>query len=76
MSGDYAMAQASRAIIPKDANGPFGQRIGVTVGGKLNSGLRVGAHKTGRARSSDPSRWAIIVLNWQVDYSVDFLFLF
>lgn len=61
----YAMAQASRAVIPKDSNGPFGQRIGVTVGGKLNFELRVGAHKTGRARSSDPDRWALVVLNWQ-----------
>jgi hypothetical protein len=57
------MAQASRAIIPKDPGGPFGQRIGVTVGGSLNWALRVGAYATGRT-SSEPKRYSLVVLNW------------
>lgn len=67
---DYSMAQASRAILPRDSGGrlthafhtdclesqalelilmlcvlftgPWGKRIGVTVGGTLNWALRVG----------------------------------
>jgi len=60
----YVMAHTSRAIIPHDVGGPFAQRIGVTIGGSLNWGLRVGAYKTGRASSSDPDQWTIVVLNW------------
>ncbi|KAF8797529.1 glycoside hydrolase family 30 protein [Phlegmacium glaucopus] len=60
----YSMAQASKAIIPKDAGGPFGSRIGVSVGGSLNWALRVGAYVTGRASSSDWSRYSIVVMNW------------
>ena len=56
------MAQASRAIVPKDPGGPFGQRIGVSVTGSLNWALRVGAYVTGRT-SSAPSRYSIVVLN-------------
>lgn len=59
----YSMAQASKAIIPKDPGGPFGQRIGVSVGGSLGWALRVGAYITGRAYSSDQSRYSIVVLN-------------
>ncbi|KIM42591.1 glycoside hydrolase family 30 protein [Hebeloma cylindrosporum] len=60
----YAMAQASKAILPKDAGGPFGQRIGVSVGGSLGWALRVGAYVTGRSSSSDWLRYSIVVLNW------------
>ncbi|KAF8964806.1 glycoside hydrolase [Flammula alnicola] len=60
----YSMAQASKAIIPKDAGGPYGQRIGVTVGGSLSWALRVGAYVTGRVSSSDWLRYSIVVLNW------------
>ncbi|KAH9476350.1 Endo-1,6-beta-D-glucanase [Psilocybe cubensis] len=60
----YSMAQASKAIIPKDPGGPFGQRIGVSVGGSLNWALRVGAYVTGRVSSSDWLRYSIVVLNW------------
>lgn len=60
----YAMAQASKAIIPRDAGGPFGKRIGVSVGGDLNWGLRVGAYVTGRVKSSDWLRYSLVVLNW------------
>lgn len=58
------MAQASKAIVPKDVNGPFGQRIGVTVGGSLNWALRVGAYVTGRVNPSDWLRYSLVVLNW------------
>ncbi|KAF9448810.1 glycoside hydrolase family 30 protein [Macrolepiota fuliginosa MF-IS2] len=60
----YAMAQASKATIPKDNGGPFGQRIGVTVGGSLSWALRVSAFVTGRVSSSDQLRYSIVVLNW------------
>jgi len=62
--GFYSMAQASKAVIPKDAGGPWGRRIGVTVGGALSWALRVGAYATGRVNSSDLSRFGIVVLNW------------
>lgn len=59
----YAMAQASKAVIPKDIGGPFGQRIGVNVGGSLSWALRVSAFMTGRVSSSDWDRFSIVVLN-------------
>jgi hypothetical protein len=59
----YSMAQASKAIIPKDVGGPFGQRIGVTVAGPLNSALRVGAYVTESVSSSNLSRYSIVVMN-------------
>jgi hypothetical protein len=59
----YSMAQASKAIIPRDAGGPFGRRIGVSVGGSTGWGLRVGAYVTHRASASDFSRYALVVLN-------------
>ncbi|KAG2034172.1 glycoside hydrolase family 30 protein [Suillus americanus] len=60
----YAMAQASKAILPRDVDGPWGQRIGVSVGGSLDWALVVGAYKTGRVLSSDWNRYSIVVLNW------------
>ncbi|KAL0564533.1 hypothetical protein V5O48_017513 [Marasmius crinis-equi] len=60
----YAMAQVSKATIPKDAGGPFGQRIGVSVGGSLSSELRVGAFVTRRTNSNDWPRYSLVVLNW------------
>ncbi|EIW76813.1 glycoside hydrolase family 30 protein [Coniophora puteana RWD-64-598 SS2] len=68
----YSLGQAAKAIIPKDPNGPWGQRIGVTVAGSNSWALRVGAYKTGRASSSDPSRWALVVLNWDDSSSTTF----
>lgn len=62
----YAMAQSAKAIVPKDVNGPFGQRIGVSVGGSLSWALRVGAYVTHRVSSSDWLRYSIVVLNWYV----------
>ncbi|KAG7448583.1 glycoside hydrolase [Guyanagaster necrorhizus] len=60
----YAMAQASKAIVPKDKGGPFGKRVKVSVGGDLSWTLRVGAYVTGRASSSDWLRYSLVVLNW------------
>ncbi|KAJ7863260.1 glucan endo-1,6-beta-glucosidase [Mycena leptocephala] len=60
----YAMAQASKAVIPKDVGGAWGQRIGVTVGGTLNWALQVGAYVTTRVSSSDWLRYSLVVLNW------------
>lgn len=57
------MAQASKAVIPKDAGGPSGRRIGVSVGGSSGWGLRVGAYVTHRASASDLSKYALVVLN-------------
>lgn len=57
------MAQASKAIIPKDVGGPFGQRIGVTIGGELSWALIVGAYVTGRVNPTDWLRYSIVVLN-------------
>ncbi|GJJ08145.1 hypothetical protein Clacol_002353 [Clathrus columnatus] len=68
----YVMAQTSRALIPKDAGGPFGQRIGVTVNGNLNWALLVGAYQTGRANPSDPDKWSIVVLNWQGKHTIKY----
>ncbi|KAI0789818.1 glycoside hydrolase [Abortiporus biennis] len=60
----YSMAQASKAVLPRDQNGPFGTRIGVTVGGTMSWGLVVNAFVTGRVNPSDWSRYSIVVLNW------------
>ncbi|KAI0712025.1 glycoside hydrolase [Earliella scabrosa] len=60
----YVMGQASKAILPKDPNGPFGQRIGVTVGGSLGWALRVSAYVTERTNPSDWARYSLVVLNW------------
>ncbi|THH14377.1 hypothetical protein EW146_g5945 [Bondarzewia mesenterica] len=60
----YSMAQASRAILPRDVNGPWGQRIGVSVGGSSSWALRVAAYATGRVSSSDWHRYSLVVLNW------------
>jgi len=60
----YSMAQASKAIIPKDAGGPFGQRIGQSVSGDLDWALVVGAYVTTRTESWQWNRYSIVVLNW------------
>ncbi|KAJ7738728.1 glucan endo-1,6-beta-glucosidase [Mycena metata] len=60
----YSLAHASKAILPKDDGGPWGQRIKVSVGGSLNWALRVGAYATGRASSSDWTRYSLVVMNW------------
>lgn len=59
----YSMAQASKAILPRDVGGPWGKRIGVSVGGELDWALRVGAYVTGRVNPSDWLRYSLVVLN-------------
>lgn len=64
----YAMAQASRAILPKDVGGPWGQRIGVSIGGGSDWALVVGAYVTERVLSTDWDRYSLVVLNWFESY--------
>jgi len=59
----YAMAQASKAIFPQDAGGPFGQRIGTSVKGDKSWGLRTSAFVTHRSSQSDWARYSLVVLN-------------
>ncbi|OSX61841.1 glycoside hydrolase family 30 protein [Postia placenta MAD-698-R-SB12] len=61
----YAIAQASKAILPKDSGGPFGQRIEVAVNGNQN--LVVSAFVTHRVSSSDWLRYSLVVLNQNDD---------
>ncbi|KAG6826979.1 hypothetical protein H0H92_013684 [Tricholoma furcatifolium] len=68
----YAMAQASKAIYPKDIGGPYGQRIGVSVGGSLSWALRVGAYVTERVNKSDWLRYSLVVMNWYDNASTTF----
>ncbi|EPT00467.1 hypothetical protein FOMPIDRAFT_88424 [Fomitopsis schrenkii] len=70
----YAIAQASKAVIPRDPGGPFGQRIGVSVSGNQN--LVVSAFVTKRASSSDWWCYSLVVLNQCLDavqYAVEVL---
>ncbi|KAF8641342.1 hypothetical protein AX16_010040 [Volvariella volvacea WC 439] len=60
----YAMAQASKAIIPKDNGGPFGQRIGLSIQGSQAWTLRATAFVTRRVSASEWLRYSIVVLNW------------
>ncbi|KAF8335211.1 glycoside hydrolase family 30 protein [Amanita rubescens] len=60
----WSMAQASKAITPKDPDGPFGQRIGVTVGGSLSWALNVGAYVVNRVNPESWKQYSIVVLNW------------
>ncbi|KAL4251921.1 glycosyl hydrolase 30 family protein [Abortiporus biennis] len=57
----YGLAHASKSILPKDQNGPFGTRIAVSTSGSKN--LVVNAFVTGRVKSTDWQRYSIIVLN-------------
>jgi hypothetical protein len=67
----YSLAQASKAILPRDVGGPWGQRIGVTVGGTLSWALRVSAFVTGRVNPSDWLRYSIVVLNCECTVNAD-----
>ncbi|KDQ20373.1 glycoside hydrolase family 30 protein [Botryobasidium botryosum FD-172 SS1] len=62
----YTLAHANRATNPRDANGPFGQRIGVTVGGgsSMDWALKVTAFKTTRISSAEWNRYSLVVMNW------------
>lgn len=60
----YAMAQASKAILPQDAGGPFGQRVATTVKGGKAWALRVSGFATKRVSGSDWARYSIVVMNY------------
>ncbi|KAJ7206033.1 glucan endo-1,6-beta-glucosidase [Mycena pura] len=60
----YSMAQASKAVLPKDDGGLWGKRIGVAVGGELAWALVVGAYMTPRVNATDWLRYSLVVLNW------------
>ncbi|KAI0333703.1 glycoside hydrolase [Cubamyces sp. BRFM 1775] len=60
----YSMAQAGKAILPRDVNGPFGQRLHLTIGGARAQGLIATAFVTGRVNPSDWNRYSLVVLNW------------
>ncbi|KAH9841366.1 glycoside hydrolase superfamily [Rhodofomes roseus] len=60
----YAIAQAQKAINPKDVGGPVGQRISSTVGGDLSWALLATAYVTNRNSASDWPRYSLVVLNW------------
>ncbi|EPQ55644.1 glycoside hydrolase [Gloeophyllum trabeum ATCC 11539] len=60
----YAMAQASRAVIPKDTGGPFAKMISASVGGDMAWGLVVGAYQTARKNAADWDRYSLVVTNW------------
>ncbi|KZV72582.1 glycoside hydrolase family 30 protein [Peniophora sp. CONT] len=68
----YNLAQAARAVNPKDVGGPYGQRIEVTLGGSMSWALRVTAFVTERISSSDWNRYSIVVLNWDDSSSTTF----
>ncbi|KAH6906980.1 glycoside hydrolase superfamily [Coprinopsis sp. MPI-PUGE-AT-0042] len=59
----YAMAQLSKAVIPRNDGGPFGQRIGLSVGGSKGWALRAVASRTGRTSSTEWIKYTIAVLN-------------
>lgn len=60
----YAIAQAGKAILPRDVGGPWGKRVKVSLGGKLGTtALTVGAYVTGRVKSTDWLRYSLVVLN-------------
>ncbi|KAL5498371.1 hypothetical protein ACEPAH_2513 [Sanghuangporus vaninii] len=60
----YSMSQLSKGILPRDVGGPWGKRIGVSVGGSMSWALIVGAYMTGRVNPSDWNRYSLVVLNW------------
>ncbi|KAG8915218.1 hypothetical protein FRC02_004617 [Tulasnella sp. 418] len=60
----YVLAHGSRAILPKDAGGPWGKRIGSTVTGGKNWALRANAFVTERTSSTEWKRYSLVVLNW------------
>ncbi|KAI0726290.1 glycoside hydrolase superfamily [Fomitopsis betulina] len=60
----YSIAQAQKAVNPKDEDGPFGQRIASTVSGDLSWALIATAYVTNRNSASAWPRYSLVVLNW------------
>ncbi|KAI5118210.1 hypothetical protein M0805_004700 [Coniferiporia weirii] len=63
----YAIAHASKAILPLSSGGPFGQRIGVGITGDEASSLTIGAYATNQTTSNPNStgneRYSLVVMN-------------
>ncbi|THH09659.1 hypothetical protein EW145_g1844 [Phellinidium pouzarii] len=57
----FAMAHASKAILPLNGTGPSGKRIGMSVNGTQASSLTVGAYAT--SDSTDNVRYSLVVMN-------------
>ncbi|KAJ7290229.1 glucan endo-1,6-beta-glucosidase [Mycena rebaudengoi] len=68
----YAIAHASRAVIPQDKE--FGKLIGSTVSKSHAGSLRVTAYSTARANAKDPTRYSLHVLNMggTAEYTIGF----
>lgn len=66
VSAVYSIAQAQKAVNPKDEDGPFGQRIASTVSGDLSWALIATAYVTNRNSASAWPRYSLVVLNWSV----------
>ncbi|KAF7322464.1 Glycoside hydrolase [Mycena chlorophos] len=64
----WPIAHAGKAIAPRDAGGPFGQRIGVSLAGTYYWSLKVSAYVTPRLSPTDLTRYTLVVLNWR-DYA-------
>jgi hypothetical protein len=56
----YGLAQANKAVLPRDAGGPWGQRMGVSVGGSESWSLVVSAYQTMRNNPSDWNRYSLV----------------
>ncbi|KAH9852410.1 hypothetical protein C2E23DRAFT_730867 [Lenzites betulinus] len=63
-SGLPALTASSKATIPRDAGGPSGKHIGVSVGRSQSWALRITAFVTGRSNANDWLRYSLVVLNW------------
>lgn len=61
---DYALAQASRGVTPKDAGGAWGRRVTSAVNGSSNWAFRVTAFETPRLSASDQTRYSLVAMNW------------
>lgn len=59
-----SMAHVAKATIPKDPGGPSAKRLGVSLSGSLGWAVRVGAFVTDRSGSGEPSRYSLVVMNW------------
>ena len=49
-----------KAILPRDAGGPWGQRIGVSVAGSNSGSLVVSAYQTQRNNPADWERYSLV----------------
>lgn len=59
------MAQASKAIRPRDPGDPFGQRIGIFVGGPLSWVLRASAFVTKCMFVGEWLQYSIVAMSYE-----------